>query len=71
MSFDDLVKQWDGRCDLTLVSDVERAKVQWLWRDRLAAGKLTLLVGVPQVGKSQIAIDIAARISRGTRWPDG
>ena len=34
MSFDDLVKQWDGRCDLTLVSDVERAKVQWLWRDR-------------------------------------
>jgi putative DNA primase/helicase len=45
--------------------------VEWLWQGRLARGKLTLLAGEPGIGKSQISIDIAARISKGGRWPDG
>jgi hypothetical protein len=30
-----------------------------------------LLAGNPGVGKSQVALDVAARITRGGEWPDG
>jgi hypothetical protein len=45
--------------------------VTWIWPGRLAAGKFALLVGDPGVGKSWIALDIAARLSAGRPWPDG
>ena len=32
---------------------------------------MTLLAGDPGIGKSQISIDIAARITTGAEWPDG
>jgi DNA polymerase len=53
------------------MDEVEAKHVEWLWQERLARGKLTLLAGEPGIGKSQISIDIAARISKGGRWPDG
>jgi hypothetical protein len=53
------------------LSDVQPEAVTWLWPGRLAAGKLTLLVGDPGLGKSWITLDIAAHISTGTVWPDG
>jgi putative DNA primase/helicase len=53
------------------MDEVEAKHVEWLWLGRLARGKLTLLAGDPGIGKSQISIDIAARISKGGRWPDG
>jgi hypothetical protein len=52
-------------------SSIERVPIKWLWKNRLATGKLTLLGGDPSMGKSQIAIDIIARITRGKRWCDG
>jgi hypothetical protein len=42
----------------------------WLWPQRVGLGALTLLVGDPGVGKSYLALDLAARLSRGGRWPD-
>ncbi len=56
---------------ITRVSDVTPEPVKWLWPGRLARGKLTLIAGDPGIGKSQIGIDIAARISAGVDWPDG
>lgn len=56
---------------LTTLADVEPEEINWLWGDRLARGKITLLGGDPDLGKSQIAIDMAARISRGLHWPQG
>jgi putative DNA primase/helicase len=53
------------------MDEVEAKHVEWLWQGRLARGKLTLMAGEPGIGKSQISIDIAARISKAGRWPDG
>src|SRR5262245_14925487 len=52
------------------MDEVEAKHVEWLWEGRLARGKLTLLAGDPGIGKSQISVDVAARISKGGRWPD-
>jgi hypothetical protein len=53
------------------LSTVEAREVEWLWRHRIAMGKLNLLVGDPDVGKSYLACDIASRVSTGRIWPDG
>jgi hypothetical protein len=42
-----------------------------LWRGRIARGKHTAIAGEPGNGKSQLAIYIAATISRGGEWPFG
>jgi putative DNA primase/helicase len=44
--------------------------VDWLWPGRIAAGRVTLLVGDPGLGKSLLALDIAARITNAQPWPD-
>ncbi|OYT84817.1 MAG: hypothetical protein CFE46_19375 [Burkholderiales bacterium PBB6] len=45
--------------------------VQWAWHGFLPAGMLTLLGGAPGCGKTTIALDLAATITRGAHWPDG
>jgi len=46
--------------------------IDWLWPGRIPrSGALTLFDGPPDVGKSTLAADIAARISTGSPWPDG
>ena len=56
---------------LTVLSDVEPEKVDWLWQDRVARGKYNVLAGMADVGKTTVALDIAARMSLGGTWPDG
>lgn len=54
------------------LDSVEPRPVDWLWPGYLALGKLTLVGGDPDMGKSQISNDIAARLSRaGAHWPLG
>ncbi|WP_324718017.1 AAA family ATPase [Carboxydochorda subterranea] len=48
------------------VADVEPARVEFLWEPYLPLGKLTLLDGDPGVGKSWVALAIAAALSHGT-----
>src|SRR5262249_37076613 len=55
---------------LVRLGDVEPEAVSWLWPGRLARGKQTLLFGDPGLGKSFLALDIAARITTGREWPD-
>jgi hypothetical protein len=45
--------------------------IRWLWEGRIALGKTTLVTGGPDLGKSTLLLDIAARVSSGGRWPDG
>jgi hypothetical protein len=45
--------------------------VSWLWRDRIPLGKLAILDGDPDLGKSLIALDLCARLSTGRPFPDG
>jgi predicted ATP-dependent serine protease len=61
----DVELQWE------CMADVESEPVDWLWPARIARGKLTLIAGDPGMGKSQIALDIVARISKGAQFPDG
>ena len=56
---------------LTCLADVEPREVEWLWPGRVALGRITLLVGRPGEGKSFLTIDMAARVTTGTPWPDG
>lgn len=50
---------------LTRVSDVKAEPVRWAWKDRIPLGGVTLLAGVPGLGKSTVALELAARLSRG------
>ncbi len=43
--------------------------VKWLWEGWIPAGKLSLLSGDPGLGKTTLAIDIAARLSVGRPMP--
>src|SRR5258708_6123654 len=45
--------------------------VSWLWPDRIPLGKLVLLDGDPDLGKSLILLDLCARLSTGRPFPDG
>jgi len=52
------------------LADVQPELLRWLWPGRIALGKLTLLCGDPGLGKSFVTLDLAARVSSGTAWPD-
>jgi hypothetical protein len=58
------------QCSTVRLCDVQPETVDWLWYQRIAIGKLTLIVGDPGQGKSFLTLDIAARVSRGAAWPD-
>jgi hypothetical protein len=53
----------------TTLSEVQPRPVQWLWEGRIPMGKVTLLDGEPGAGKSLLALDLAARVSRGAAMP--
>ncbi|MEI6226709.1 MAG: AAA family ATPase, partial [Deltaproteobacteria bacterium] len=49
--------------------DVERESVEWIWKGRIARGKITVLEGDPGTGKTTIALSLAACISTGRPLP--
>jgi hypothetical protein len=53
------------------LADVTPERVRWLWSGYLPAAKLTMLDGLPDVGKSTIALDLVARVSTAREMPDG
>src|SRR4029077_6733394 len=57
--------------ELVCLNSVEPVPIDWLWQDRLPRGHLTLFASDPGMGKSQITIDLAARLSKGVHWPLG
>ncbi|MFC1758617.1 AAA family ATPase [Planctomycetota bacterium] len=52
-------------------SKIEAKPVEWLWSQRIALGKLSLLAGEPGLGKTFLSCDIMSRLSNGGLWPDG
>jgi hypothetical protein len=52
-------------------SDIAPEALSWLWPGWLPLGKLALLDGDPGLGKSTLLLDLAARVSRDGRMPDG
>jgi hypothetical protein len=54
-----------------LASNVTTEKLEWLWEQRIPAGKITWLAGKPDCGKSLVLLDLIARTTTGRDWPDG
>jgi len=58
--------------DITIfLSEVESRQVDWLWRNYFPLGRLSMLSGDPNDGKTFFGLDMSARVTRGTVWPDG
>lgn len=49
--------------------EIESEPVRWLWEGRIPSGKVTLLQGEPGIGKTMLALELAARVSRGASMP--
>src|SRR5690606_13922362 len=47
------------------LTQIKRRRRQYLWEHRLPLGELTILAGHAGIGKSQAAVWLAARVSRG------
>src|SRR5262249_42750622 len=56
---------------LTRLAMVKPEPVRWLWPGRIPLGMVTVLDGDPGLGKSTMLLDLAARLTRGDRMPDG
>ena len=54
---------------LVRLSDVEPTEVTWLWEPYIPIGKTTLFEGDPGLGKTFIALDIAAAVTKGQPFP--
>jgi hypothetical protein len=50
---------------------MDAAPLPWLWPGILPAGQFTAIMGAPKAGKSTVALDIVARVTRGAAWPCG
>src|SRR5918993_253266 len=53
------------------LADVEPEQVEWLWERRIPKGKITVIDGDPDNGKSVLTTDLAARVTSGLDLPDG
>src|SRR5260370_40700957 len=56
---------------IRLLAEWQPKPIEWLWKDRIPLGKLTVIEGPPGVGKSMMVLDMVARLTRDAPWPDG
>jgi putative DNA primase/helicase len=50
-------------------SEIQIKPINWLWKGRIARGKVSMIAGDPGLGKSQLSISIAAIVVNGGFWP--
>ncbi|WP_373652088.1 AAA family ATPase [Schlesneria sp. DSM 10557] len=56
---------------LRRLSEVTPRSVDWVWEGLIPRGKVTLLTGDAGIGKSLVALQVAAMVTRGRRVPIG
>lgn len=63
--------QQDAAADVvgTIISNIEKQPIHWLWPGYLAQGKVAIIDGDPGLGKGLLSIDLAARMTRGRPMP--
>lgn len=62
----------DGKVySLEAVADMVKEHKSWLWPGYLPTNKLVHWGGASTEGKSPVALDIIARLTSGSAWPDG
>lgn len=52
-------------------ASVAAVPLHWLWPQRFALGKVSLIAGDPGLGKSQLTAFLAAKVTTGGEWPNG
>jgi putative DNA primase/helicase len=62
-------KEVSTRLNVVRLSDVQPEEVSWLWKPYLPIGKVTLLEGDPESGKSYLSLAIAAHVTLGEGLP--
>ncbi len=50
--------------------DITPTPIAWLWQNRILAGSVSILQGLPSAGKGCVCYDLAARVSAGLPMPD-
>jgi AAA domain-containing protein len=53
------------------MDQIKAEKVDWLWKNRIPIGRLTLLDGDPGSGKSSLSLAIASAVSKAEALPFG
>jgi AAA domain-containing protein len=53
------------------VAYVQAVRLRWLWAQRFALGKVSIIAGDPGLGKSQLTAFMAAVVTTGGDWPNG
>jgi hypothetical protein len=56
---------------VTPLRELQDVPVRWVWPGYFASARLALIEGEPGVGKSFVALDLAARLSSAAPMPDG
>lgn len=51
------------------ISDIQAEPINWLWRNRFARGKVSIIAGDPGLGKSQLTAFMASIVTNGAMWP--
>lgn len=66
-------KNYVPRCAVQHLDEmpIENKPIEWLWKDRIPLGFLTMVFGDGGCGKSFMLTDLMARITRGDTFPDG
>jgi putative DNA primase/helicase len=59
----------ERRLIIRCASDIQPEAISWFWPNRIALGKLTLIVGQPGLGKSQLTAALAAATTAGVPLP--
>lgn len=57
--------------DMRTLAERPRRKAEWLWKQWVPVGYVTLLAGPSEVGKTTLAYDLMARVTRGLPMPFG
>ncbi len=60
----------EDEVDMVCIKDVEMQPINWLWKSRIARGKITIIAGNPGLGKSQLTAALAATVTKGGIWPE-
>ncbi len=60
-----------GILQMVCMADVKSKPINWLWPEKIARGKVSMIAGDPGLGKSLITIALASAVSTGARWPVG
>ena len=59
------------KLSVTRFSEIEHQPVEWLWPQRIALGKLSIIAGAPGLGKTFLSCSLMSSLSTGGQWPDG